>query len=94
MMRNQTSINLYVQPNARCNAIVGFKDGVLHVKVAAPPQKGEANAELINFISRSLGIGKSSMAIERGFTSRNKVVSITGLGRDDIIQRLRGLAQT
>ena len=90
MMRDQTSINLYVQPNARCNEIVGFKQGILHIKVSAPPVRGKANKELINFIGKTLGIARGDIAIERGLTSRNKVMSIKGLDSAQVMQRLGG----
>ena len=40
-----------VTPNAGRNEITGFKDGVLQVRIAAPPDKGKANKELIDFLS-------------------------------------------
>ena len=81
-------ISLRVQPNAARNELVDFTNGVLKVKVAAPPFKGKANEELIVFLSEILGISKGSLNIVTGHTSRNKVVAIDGLSQDEIIKRL------
>jgi len=81
-------ISLRVQPNAARNELVDFTNGVLKVKVAAPPVKGKANAELIVFLSKLLGISKGSLSIVTGHTSRNKTIAIAGLSQDEIIKRL------
>lgn len=85
---NEVKISLRVYPNASRNEMVGFTDGVLRVKVSAPPIKGKANRELVTFLSRLLGVGKSSVNIIKGHTARNKVVAIDGLSRAEVIQRL------
>ena len=77
-----------MHPNAGKNEVVGFTDGVLQVRVSAPPVKGKANRELIAFLSQALGLSKSSLSIVKGHTSRNKVVAIDGLSQKDIINRL------
>ncbi len=72
------SLCVHVQPNARRSEAVGLHGGALKVKIAAPAVDNKANAELINFLSESLGIPKSAIIIRRGATSRRKVVEITG----------------
>lgn len=88
MNRSQTNIVVQVQPNARRNEVLGFEDGVLHIRIAAPPVKGQANRELIDFLGRLLGVSKASITIEKGLTSRRKVVTIEGLDRAQILERL------
>lgn len=82
-----TRLNIKVTPNAARNEIGGFRDGVLQLKIAAPPVKGKANRELISFLSDVLEVSKSSLSIVKGQTSRSKIVAIKGLGREDIISR-------
>ncbi len=77
-----------VTPNAGRNEITGFTDDALRVKIAAPPVKGKANKELIDFLSRALGVKKSSLSIVKGRTGRNKVIAIEGMSRDDILRHL------
>jgi uncharacterized protein (TIGR00251 family) len=77
-----------VTPNAGRNEISGLKDGVLQVKLAAPPDKGRANKELVDFLSESLGVRKSAIAIIRGHTGRHKIIEIEGTGREEALKRL------
>ena len=77
-----------VTPNASRNEITDFKDGVLQLKIAAPPLKGKANKEIIDFLSRVLGVKKSSIAIIRGLTSRNKIIAIEGMSGDEVLKRI------
>lgn len=84
----QAKISLRIYPNATRNEVVGFAEGVLKVKVSAPPVKGKANRELIAFLSQVLGVGKGSLTIIKGHTSRNKVIAIDGLSQEEVIRRL------
>ena len=77
-----------VTPNAGRNEITGFSDGVLQVKIAAPPERGKANRELAVFLGQTLGVKKSSISIVKGQASRNKIIAIEGMSRDEIIKRL------
>ena len=79
---------MQIQPNARRNEVLGFEDGVLRVKIAAPPVKGKANKELVDFLSGLLGVSKGSITIEKGLTSRRKLVVIEGLSQAQILERL------
>jgi len=81
-------LRLRVYPGASSNRVTGFADRVLQVRIAAPPAKGKANVELIRFLCKMLGVSKSSLTIVKGFTSRNKVIAVAGLGEKDIIDRL------
>jgi uncharacterized protein (TIGR00251 family) len=83
-------LTVKVTPNAGRNAIVGFKEGVLLVKVAAPPEKGKANKELIDFLAEKLGIKKSSVLIVKGQTSRFKSIVIEGMSGDEVVKRFMG----
>ena len=85
---SETRISLHVYPNAPRNQVVGFEGGVLGVRVAAPPLKGQANRELVAFLSQLLGVSRGSLAILKGHTSRNKLIAISGLSREEVIRRL------
>lgn len=77
-----------VTPNAGRNEITGFKDGFLQVRIAAPPDKGKANKELVDYLGEKLGVKKSSITITKGLTSRNKVITIAGISREGMIKRI------
>ena len=83
----RTRIEVRVQPSADWNRILGFKDGVLQVRIAAPPVKGKANQELLRFLSGILEVSKSSLTIEKGISGRRKVIAIDGLTHDQVRKR-------
>ncbi|MBT3362914.1 MAG: YggU family protein [Chloroflexi bacterium] len=87
MTNDAIKISVKVSPGARKNSIADYTDDVLRLKIAAPPVDGKANKELIAYLSKVLGISKSSIDIEKGLTSRNKQISIEGIdkARFDII---------
>ncbi len=85
---NEVKISLRVYPNASRNEMMGFTDEVLRVKISAPPIRGKANRELVTFLSRLLGVGKGSVNIIKGHTTRNKVVAIDGLSQEEVMKRL------
>ncbi|MFC1998414.1 DUF167 domain-containing protein [Chloroflexota bacterium] len=72
-------IAVKVQPGARKNGVTGYSDSVLRLKIAAHPVEGKANKELITYLSDILGVKKSAINIEKGQTSRNKLISIAGM---------------
>jgi uncharacterized protein (TIGR00251 family) len=79
---------VHVQPGARKSSVVGFHDGVLRIKIAAPPVDGKANRELIDFMSRILGLRKSNISIEKGETSKHKIISASGITRNELEDKI------
>jgi uncharacterized protein len=84
MTAKQTRITVHVQPNAGRNAVVSLDDGILRVKIAAPPVEGKANQQLIIFLSKVLNLRKSDISIDKGTTGRNKLLTIVGIERDEL----------
>ena len=84
----EARISLRVYPSAARNELVGFSEGVLRVKIAAPPLKGKANKELVNFLSQLLHVSKNNVTILKGHAARNKVVAIEGLSQEEVSRRL------
>lgn len=76
---NGVSFAVRVQPRASRSAIAGEVDGVLKVRLAAPPVDGEANEELIQLLSKFFDVSRSQVSIRSGQTSRNKLVVIEGV---------------
>lgn len=81
-------ISIRVTPNATRNEIVAFSDDVLRVKIAAPPVKGKANEDLIDFLRRLLAVDRNRISIIRGHTARNKVIAIDGMDKEPAIELL------
>jgi hypothetical protein len=65
-----------IQPSAPRNELLGWNTaGELRIRVAAPPREGEANAELVSFLAKRLGVAKREIVVESGASSRSKVLS-------------------
>lgn len=62
-------------PKSHCAGAYG--DGV-KIKIAAPAMDGKANAELIKYLAKTLGISKSGVRILSGESSRDKIVEVSG----------------
>ncbi|HEY2847134.1 MAG TPA: DUF167 domain-containing protein [Pyrinomonadaceae bacterium] len=71
-------LNIRVVPRASKSEIVAYQDGVLKVRIAAPPVDGAANAELVKLLAKTFDIPKSAVEIVSGETSKTKRVRITG----------------
>ncbi len=66
-----------VRPGARVTAWKdALEDGTLKIDVAATPEDGEANAELMRFLAESFGVARSLVVIVSGHTSRRKIIRV------------------
>ena len=72
-----------VQPRAAKSAVTGELEGVLKIRLAAPPVEGEANEELIRLLARLFDAPRQGVEILSGHTSKNKVVSVSGISVDE-----------
>jgi uncharacterized protein (TIGR00251 family) len=88
-MPQAVSIGVYVQPRASKSELAGLHDGLLRVRLAAPPVDGAANAALAVFIADKLGIAKSRVQIVSGLTGRRKVVRIDGVTAEAVAAALQ-----
>jgi len=77
-----------VKPRAAKSRILGVREGMLEVAVAAPPAEGAANAELVRLLASTMRLGKTAIEIVSGGGSRSKLVSVSGLNAADLAARL------
>ena len=87
-MSAQVAVRL--QPRASRDAIVGMSDGVLAVRVSAPPVDGRANAALCKLLARAAGVAPSKVTVVRGERSRDKVVRVEGVTPEALRAALGG----
>lgn len=73
-----------VIPKASQHAIVGWQGGELKIRLAAIPEKGEANAALIAFLSRELKVAKSQILLVSGHSSCHKRLCLKGIAPEDV----------
>ena len=67
-----------VVPRASRTEITGPHNGILRVRIAAPPVEGAANRELIRVLAKSLKLPQNAVEIVSGVNSKRKVVRIRG----------------
>jgi len=73
------TIHLQARPNARRSQLLPGPDGRWLVRLAAPPQDGQANAELISFLAEIFGVAKRDVELVSGHTAPFKKVEISGV---------------
>ncbi|HAL49314.1 MAG: hypothetical protein CL694_05610 [Chloroflexi bacterium] len=83
-------LQVRVTPRAKRNAIELDDDGRIRVRVTAVPERGKANAAVVALIAKTLGLSKRSIAVVRGHTSRDKLIAVDGMDRDEVLERLIG----
>ena len=87
-----TTVKVRVQPKASRNQIVSLVGDTLRVRVTAPPEDGKANQAVIALLAASLNVAKSSVRILRGHSSRDKLISVDALSREEIQRRLGSIS--
>jgi uncharacterized protein len=53
-----------------------MQDGTLKIRVAAPPDKGQANREVCALLAAKYGIAREAVRILSGHTSSRKLIRI------------------
>jgi len=72
-------VAVLVQPRASRTRVVGEHDGLLKIQLAAPPVDGEANAALVEFLGKLLGVPRRQVELLVGDTARRKRLRIHGV---------------
>lgn len=75
--KDKLILQVFAKPNAKKSAYIEIKNDAIHISLHAKPQQGEANKELIRFLSEWLSIAKSHIEIVKGESSKYKTVVIT-----------------
>ena len=80
---NRDLLAVRVTPKASRNEVIGLytaADGAvsLSVKVTAAPDKGKANKAVTSLLAKKIGVAKSTLALVKGETDRNKTFQFSG----------------
>ena len=65
-------LDISVSPNAKRTELVGWPDGALRVRLAAPPVDGAANRALRHWLAHELDLPQAKIQLLRGAGSRRK----------------------
>jgi len=76
------------KPKSSRNALLGVHDGRLKAAVTAAPEKGKANAAVLNLLAKALGLKRSQLSLAAGDTDPRKAVLVAGVTADDLSARI------
>ena len=71
-------------PNAGKSSLAGVYNGMLKVKVSAPPDKGKANKELVKILSKTLKVNSGFVEIIKGEKARQKTVLVMKMTKQEL----------
>ncbi len=83
-----TSFRVHLQPKASREGIIGEADGILKLRVSAPPVAGRANEACLRLLAKALDLPVSRLRIATGQHARLKTIQITTASTDAIRARL------
>ena len=91
-------LRVRLSPNSSCCKVCGIfttpnNEDYLKISVISVPEKGKANSELINWLSKKLKVAKSDFSIISGELDRYKKITISNLS-DELLDKLKSLAST
>jgi len=69
-------IEIKVVPQSGKHSLCLDKSGMLKCFVKAAPEDGKANKEVVEVVSRAVGVPKKSVEIVSGLTSRKKKLAV------------------
>ncbi|GAB3708618.1 DUF167 family protein YggU [Spirosoma flavus] len=70
------TLHLRVKPGSKIDRLFYDAAGQLTAKIKAPAQDGKANAYLVEYLAKQLGIAKSDVTIVSGFTNPHKRIDL------------------
>ncbi|WP_220737309.1 DUF167 family protein YggU [Shewanella sp. c952] len=77
MQQGNLLLQLYVQPKASRDQIVGLHGDELKIAITAPPIDGKANIHLTKYLAKAFKVPKGDIDILKGLTGRHKQVLIS-----------------
>uniref|UniRef100_A0A182NQE4 Uncharacterized protein n=1 Tax=Anopheles dirus TaxID=7168 RepID=A0A182NQE4_9DIPT len=73
-------VKILAKPGAKASGITDVSEEGIGCQIAAPPIDGEANTELIKYLSKLLDLRKSDISLDRGSKSRQKTIVLDKTG--------------
>lgn len=84
-------VGFRVSPSARATRVQGVYGDRLKVQVAAPPEDGRANAELVAALARWLKLPAECVSVRSGHSAKDKVIAFAGIDERSLRERLESL---
>jgi len=86
---NGIELPVIVLPRSSRNAVVGFQDKSLKIKITKPPVDGQANAACCRLIAGLFNLPTSRVTVVRGRSSRRKTLRCEGLTPEHALEVLQ-----
>ncbi len=83
-------LKIKVVPGAARTEIVGRLGEAVKVRVAAPPEGGRANREVVALLAGRLGLPLAQVTVLSGQGAPAKVIGLTGVSEAAALARLLG----
>lgn len=83
------SFRVHLQPKASREGITGEADGILKLRVTAPPVEGRANEACLRLLAKALDLPISRLHIAAGQHARLKTIQVAGASADELRASLR-----
>ena len=77
-----------IVPGSSRTAACGLLNGMLKIKISAPPERGKANRALLDFLAKQLGVKKNTVALISGHISPVKYVQVSGISAETLLKKL------
>jgi len=77
-----------IVPGSSRTSVCGFLDGMVKIKVSAPPEKGKANQSLVKYLAKKLGVKRKDVHIISGQTNPVKSIEISGISVEMLAAKL------
>ena len=84
-------IRVRLTPRGGADALIGVRDGVLHLRVAAPPVDGAANRACAALVADLFGLRRAQVTLAGGAATRDKRFALAGVTADEAARRLAAL---
>jgi uncharacterized protein (TIGR00251 family) len=85
------TLKVKVVPGSSRDAVAGWLGDELKVRVAAPPEGGEANRRLCAFLAGEVGLPRTAVTVTAGESSAHKTLSFAGLDAEALARRVAAI---
>ena len=82
------TLSVRVVPRSSREGVAGYSEGVVRIRLNAPPVSGRANEALTRYLAKALGVSRGRVTLVSGETGRNKIVRVAGITREAALAAL------
>ena len=85
-------IAIVVSPGSSRTELAGRHGDAWKVRVSAPPERGRANAAVVELPASLLHVSGADVSVVAGEAARRKVIEVEGLAAETVDERLAAAA--